>query len=69
MGSKKHNFKNQQLVTHLNAGNGYPWAGQDSPMEVSIWWTKRSALVTKENFGLAPPMGSKNGVYFERWNK
>ena len=52
------------LKTNLNAGTGNPWAGQLrlSGEEASL--TKMRPLVSRENFGLAPPMGSIMLTFF-----
>ena len=45
--------------SHLNAGRGNPWAGQANERENPILWTRWRAFVMYENFGFAPPIGSK----------
>ena len=51
---------------YLNDGTGAPWAGQDSEIISFSFLTKRLNLVSEENFGAAPPMGSVDDIKKDR---
>ena len=56
---KKLNFISND---YLNDGTGAPWAGQERAIISFSFLTKRLNLVSEENLGAAPPMGSKEGM-------
>ena len=47
-------------VTNLNEGIGEPWAGHDRARPVETFLTKFDIVLSAENLGAEPPIGSKD---------
>ena len=47
------------LMAHLKLGSGEPWAGQLSAIGFPAILSKRLSLISVENFGFAPEIGSE----------
>lgn len=52
---------NNDLVKHLKVGIGEPCAGHASPRLLPVARTKLVILVSRENFGAEPLIGSTKG--------
>ena len=70
MGSKVFDNAREIILTqnnYLKDGTGAPWAGHKSANILFSFLTKRLNLVSEENFGAAPPIGSADNIKNYEW--